>query len=141
MSFWDKLFNNAADTAVIPTPLTATTASADLSCTLKLWQNEEIIPNPTEADIRAAVLALNASELGPRLRLSMDGDGSQIQLSGTPRDGFALDFRERGADEEGYFYASRRCNYPADAAIEVLVAYRNGTADWSTMVEWKKLRL
>ena len=141
MSFWNKLFSSASDTSVTPPPGPEMTTSTDLSCTLKLWENERIIPNPTEADIRAAVLALDDSQLGPRLLLSMDGNGSQIQLTGAPPDGFGLEYRERAADEAGYFYSSRRYDYSPDAAIKVLIAYRNSVADWATMVEWKRLRL
>ena len=141
MSFWNNLFSNTTDTTMTPPQGPSATASADLSCTLKLWENGKLIPNPTEADIRAAVSALDDSALGPRLLLSINGNGSQIQLSGAPPGDFALDYRERGADEAGYFYASRRCDYSTDAAIKILLAYRNGTADWATMVEWEKLRL
>jgi hypothetical protein len=141
MSFWNKLFTSTSEATVALPPTPPATASTDLSCTLKLWKNGRIIPNPTEADIRAEVLALDDSVFGPRLRLSMNGNGSQIELSGTPQDGFALDYRERSTDETGYFYASRRCDYPADVAIRILIAYRNSVADWATMAEWKRLRL
>jgi hypothetical protein len=140
MSFLNKMFGNTPDAVVIPPPI-ATTASTDLSCTLKLWKNEKVLHNPTEADIRAAVTALSNDEMGPRLLLKMDGCGSQIQLTGTPQDGFAFEYRERSADAEGCFYSSERYDYPTEMAIKVLSAYRSGVADWATMVVWKKLRL
>jgi len=46
MSFWNKLFNSAAVT--LPPP-PATTEPTDLSCTLKVWQNERIIPSACDA--------------------------------------------------------------------------------------------
>jgi hypothetical protein len=81
--------------------------------------------------------------MGPRLVLRMNAHGSQIQLTGTPQDGFAFEYRERSADAEGCFYSSKRYDYPPEAAIKVLSAYRNGAlaVDWAGMVEWKKLRL
>ncbi len=141
MSFLNKLFGNTPDAVVIPPPRMETTASTDLSCTLKLWKNDQILPNPTEVDIRAAVTALSNDEMGPRLLLRMDGCGSQIQLTGTPQDGFAFEYRERSADAEGYFYSSKKHDYPPEMAVKVLTAYRSGVADWATLVAWKKLRL
>jgi hypothetical protein len=141
MSFWNKLFSNAPETTPTLPPSAGTPPSGDLSCTMKLWETGKDMPNPTEADIWAAVTGLEDSQAGPRLRLTMNWDGSQIELIGTPHHGFALDYREGGAREGDYFYSSRRCDYSADDAIKVLIAYRNGKADWSAMVQWKKLRL
>ena len=117
------------------------TPANTMSCTLKIWKGEKTIPNPTEADIRAAVTALDNSEIGPRLLLSLHGGAGQIELSGTPRDGFGLDYREGAVSEGGYIYASKRTDYSAETAIKVLVAYRNGAPDWKTMAEWDKLKM
>jgi hypothetical protein len=140
MSFWSKLFSNAPDTAPVM-PLSAPiTASGTLRCTLKIWENERIIPDPTEADIRAAVTALDDSEMGPRLRLGMNGHSDEMDLSGTPGD-FGFNYHDGVVHARGYFYASKRTDYSVETAIKLLVAYRNGVPDWKTMVEWQKLKM
>jgi hypothetical protein len=140
MSIWKTLFGRTSDIGPAAPPPPAMPASNTLTCTLKIWESGKIIPAPTETDIRAAVMALDDSEMGPRLRLSMDGDTNRMELSGTPGD-FGFDYHEEAVQAEGYFYASRRTDYSTETAIKVLVAYRNGTPDWQTMVEWKKLKM
>lgn len=119
----------------------AATAANPTSCTLKIWKGEKTTPNPTEADIRAAVAALDNSEIGPRLLLSLEGGAGQMELSGAPRDGFGLDYREGAASEEACIYASKRTDFSTETITKVLLAYRNGAADWKTMVEWNKLKM
>lgn len=140
MSLWRTLFGRTSDIGPTIPPPPAMPASNLLTCTLKIWQSGRIIPAPTEADIHAAVAALDDSEMGPRLRLSMGGDANRMELSGTPGD-FGFDYHAEALEAEGCFYASRGTNYSAETAIKALVAYRNGAPDWQTMVEWKKLRM
>ncbi len=75
-------------------PPTTTLKAQPPPSVLILWNGNKLINNPTEADIRAAVTALDDSELGPRLRLSLNGNATRIELSGSPRAGFGLDYRE-----------------------------------------------
>lgn len=105
--------------------------------TLKLWKNEKIIRNPTEADIRVAVTALDNSEDGPRLVLSTAGNTNELQVSGTPKGGFSFDYHE-GVGDNYPLYLSKKSDHSAETAIKLLVAYMKGTDDWKKMVEWKK---
>ena len=105
--------------------------------TLKFWKNEKIIRNPTEADIRAAVTALDNSEDGPRLVLSTAGNTNELQVSGTPKGGFSFDYHE-GVGDNYPLYLSKKSDHSAETAIKLLVAYMKGTDDWKKMVEWKK---
>lgn len=140
MSFWKKLFSDVPDTAPVMPPSVAKTTPSTTGCTLKIWEHERIIPDPTEADIRAAVTALDDSAMGPRLRLSMDGGANEINLSGTPGD-FGFDYHEGVVHAGNYFYGSKRTDYSVETAIKLLVAYRNDAPDWKGMMEWQKLKM
>ena len=120
---------------------TMVTSPTVTGCTLTIQKGGKVINNPAEADIRGAVEALDDSEVGPRLLISLNGGAGQIELSGTPRYGFAFDYREGPAKDGATIYASKKTDYPAETAVKVLVAYRNGAPDWKTMVEWDKLKM
>lgn len=89
-----------------------------MSYSLKFWSNEKVIHNPTEADIKAAVTALNNSDDGPRLVLSTPGNANELQVSGTPKDGFSFDYHE-GLGDNYPLYVSKKSDYSADTVIKL----------------------
>lgn len=126
----------AAETAST-TNTPASKASHPMNYTLKLWKNEKLIPHPTEADIRAAVTGLDNSEDGPRLILSTTGNTNELQVSGTPKDGFSFDYHE-GLGDNYPIYVSAKTDYKADTVIKLFDAYLKGGDDWKKLIEWKK---
>ncbi len=107
---------------------------------LLLWKENKLINNPTEADVRAAVAALDDSEIGPRLRLSLNGNATRIELSGSPQGGFGLDYREGAAQKRRAVYASAKTDLSAETVTQVLVAARNGAPDWKKLLEWTRIK-
>lgn len=123
------------------TPNINTNAANSMSCTLTIWKDQKTIGDPTEADVRNAVAALDDNDIGPRLALSLDGGALKIELSGTPRDGFGLDYRDQAARAAGYVWASKQTDLSAETCTKVLVAARNRAPDWKDLIEWKKLKM
>jgi hypothetical protein len=105
--------------------------------TLKLWKNEKLICNPTEADIKAAVTARDNSEEGPRLVFSTPGNTNELQVSGTPKAGFSFDYHE-GLGDSYPSYGSKKHDHSAETTIKLLAAYMKGADDWKKLVEGKK---
>jgi hypothetical protein len=141
MSLWKTLFRNPSDFPPASQPPAAMTVANTSGFTLKLWAPERIIANPTEAAIRSALEALDESEMGPRLLLSINGGANRLQLTGNPRDGFGFDYFEGTVGEGDHFYTSKRYDHSIDEAMKVLLGFLSGTADWRAMVEWKKLKM
>jgi hypothetical protein len=130
-----------AASAFCQTPAVKTQAPSapinTMTYTLKLWSNEKLIHNPTEADIKAAVTGLNSSDDGPRLVLSTAGNTNELQVSGSPKGGFSFDYHE-GLGDNYPLYVSKKSDYSADAVIKLFDAYLKGGSDWKSQVEWQK---
>src|SRR5512134_3313570 len=93
------------------------------------------IQNPTEADIRQAVFALDTKQEDAFLILGPT-DMTYIQTSGDPRVGFVLEYQE--ADAKHHYRAKRELT--ADEIVKALVSYAASTDDWKTAAEWEPIK-
>jgi hypothetical protein len=90
------------------------------------------IQNPTEADIRQAVFALDTTK-GDAFLVLGPTDMTYIQTRGDQKVGFALEYQE--TDTEHHYRAQR--DLAADEIVKVLVSYSIGSDDWKSMVKWE----
>jgi len=99
-------------------------------------QNNKVIPNPTDADIRATVHSLH-DDFGPVLALETTGEEQPLQMDEIEKGSFGFNCKD---GDTGYFVKKgHECS--AEVAIKIIISYRDGTADWKTMTEWDKLKL
>ena len=89
------------------------------------------IPNPTEADIRAAVTSykdfqINTSEVDDFLRITVPPSEHTFIFDG--RDG-------------NVGYMTKKDVVSTEVAVKIMTAYRNGSADWKKMVDWEQVKL
>ena len=102
-----------------------------MNYTLTFTDSQKKITNPTEADIRAAFNTKVRDDLGSVFDIASGSDALQLELMAKGR--FA--FTYVGAEDS---YASKRENFSAEEALKVMLAYRNGSPDWKSLVELKK---
>ena len=117
------------------------TSTNTVNCALKIYKTGQLIDQPTEADLRTAVAALDDSELGPRLALSFDGGTNGMYVTGTPRYGFGLEYHEGVVSDGDHGYASKKTDLSAETVTKVLLAYRSHAPNWKAIVEWEKLEM
>ena len=95
--------------------------------------NETILTDPTDLQIRQAVLGLDLGRdsafviLGPA-----DDEEVFMQASGDPSDGFSVEFQESAG---GLFRATN--DFSAEQLIAALIYYRNGTSEWRAFSPWE----
>ena len=106
-----------------------------MNCTLEICGHKKIL-NPTEADIRQAVFALDTKSDDAFLVLAPT-DMTYIQASGDQKVGFDLEYQE--TDIQHHYRATR--DLTADEIVKVLVSYSIASDDWRRMVEWELLEL
>ena len=102
-----------------------------MNCSLDICGDERI-QNPTEADIRQAVFALDTMKDDAFLILG-PSDMTYIQTFGNQRFGFVLEYQETDAK---HHYRAKR-DLTADEIVKALVAYATGADDWKAMAEWE----
>jgi len=90
------------------------------------------VPDPNEAQIRAAIQELDDCE--GFLILGAD-DLTSIQSSGDSRVGFDLEYQEGSVDRH---YRARRCDFDAETIIAKFAAYAAGEDSWKSGLEWEK---
>lgn len=94
---------------------------------------DNIVRNPTAADIRAAVFALDGDKKHCFLILNAD-DTTYIQTRGTVEVGFdELEYQE--GDTLHHYRAKR--DFTAEEVVNVLVSYVSGSADWKQAADWE----
>ena len=99
--------------------------------------NESLITDPTDLQIRQALLGLDLGKdsafviLGPS-----EDDGTFLQASGDPSDGFSIEYQGSSA---GLFRATNDFN--AEQLIAALIYYRNGINDWRVFSPWEPVEL
>jgi len=106
------------------------------NCGTNTLQNQ----NPTEAEIHAAIFALDVKKgeshfsFGPTPMIWM-------RATGDPKVGFKLDYQECKPTKE-YFQEYRhyeaKGKFAADEVVKVLVSYMNGSDDWTKTADWKQ---
>jgi hypothetical protein len=106
------------------------------NCGTNTLQNQ----NPTEAEIHAAIFALDVKKgeshfsFGPTPMIWM-------QATGDPKVGFKLDYQECKPSKE-YFQEYRhyeaKGKFAADEVVKVLVSYLNSSDDWKKTADWKQ---
>jgi hypothetical protein len=128
-------FAQIIDTGMPDNTITATHAKI-MNYKLVNLQNNKVIPNPTDADIRAAVASIH-DDFGPVLALETTGEEQPLQMDEIAKGSFGFNCKD---GDMGYFVKKgHECS--AEAAIKIIISYRDGTADWKTMTEWDKLKL
>lgn len=105
-----------------------------LSCTLEVG-GEKKIPNPSEADIRGAVMAMDTRKGGAFLVITVT-ELTYIQTSGDHRLGFELEFQER--DVQHHYRTKRRLN--TEEVVKVLAAYATGQGEWKQTADWTPIK-
>ena len=110
------------------------TSEDTMSYTLDV-SGERTVPNPTEADIRTAVFALDTTKNAAFLILGQT-KMTYIQTSGDTKAGFELEYQE--SDVKHHYRAKRR--FTADEIVKALVSYMSGTAEWKQMTEWEPIK-
>jgi hypothetical protein len=93
------------------------------------------IPNPSEADIRQAVFALDARK-GDAFLVLGPTETTYIQTSGDQKVGFDLEYQE--SDMKHHYLATR--DFTAEEIAKALVSYSAGSEDWKRMTEWEPLK-
>lgn len=117
-----------------------------MSYTLDICGGKKI-RNPTEADLRQAVFALDTKKDEAFLILGST-EMTYIQVTGDQKFGFVLEYQD--ADAKHHYRAKRRGPYPidprwprcdltADEIVKALVSYSTGADDWKTMTEWEQI--
>lgn len=106
-----------------------------MNCTLDICGRKSI-QNPTEADIRQAVFALDTKKNDAFLVLSLT-DMTYIQTSGDQNVGFDLEYQETDIKQ----HYRGKCDFTADEIVKTLVSYSIGADDWKHTVEWELLEL
>jgi hypothetical protein len=106
-----------------------------MNCTLDICGDKKI-QNPTEADIRRAVFALD-TEMNDAFLILGRTDVAYIQTSGDQKAGFELEYQE---DDIKHHYRATR-DLTADEIVKALVSYSIGSDDWKRLVEWELLEL
>jgi hypothetical protein len=97
-------------------------------------QNNKVIDNPTETDIRAVVASLHDDD-GGILTLDPDGADSSMQIDQVEKGRFHFncqDGKTTYIQKEGHECSS-------EVAIKILISFRNGTKDWKTLTEWREV--
>jgi len=113
------------------------TKTMSYTLTFVLEDNQKKIPNPTDADIQAAMHTKVSDDVGGIFQLGVDGTNDALQLEANGKWHFQFTY-EPNADPSGKdILLSKRDNFTFEEALKVLLAYRNGSADWKKLVEWK----
>jgi hypothetical protein len=128
-------FNVSAQTTNTLTNTNTPTQTKTMNYTLTFDDSQKTIANPAEADIRAAVTA-HKDDFGPVFQISPDDKKESLQIDAQGDSHFAFDYTR---DEKGG-YISKRENFSIEEAVKILTAYRNGSADWMKLVDWKELK-
>ena len=90
------------------------------------------IQNPTAADIRQAVFALDTKK-GEAFLILGPTDMTYIQTSGDQKVGFDLEYQE--SDAKHHYRAKR--DFTANEVVKALVLYSNSADDWKKTADWE----
>jgi hypothetical protein len=105
-----------------------------MSYALRNLQNDKVIPNPTDADIRATIASLK-DDFGPVLALEI-GDSQPLQMDEVSKGHFGFSCQE---GQTGYF--SDKHEFSTEDAIKLIISFRDGTADWKKMTTWRQVKM
>jgi hypothetical protein len=105
-----------------------------MNCTLDIC-GERKIQNPSEADIRQTVFALD-TENGEAFLILGATDMTYIQTTGDQKVGFDLEYQE--SDTKHHYRATR--DLTADEVINALLSYSTGSDDWKKIAEWELMK-
>lgn len=114
---------------------TATTRTKTMSYKLTFFDSQKTIPSPTEADIRAAV-TLHKDDFGPVFIIGLDGTHGFIRVIAEQDSHFSFQYTVDGS----VVYISTKETFSIEDAVKVSTAYKNGSADWKKLVDWKELK-
>ena len=132
------LFLAAVDSgrAQTNTPHKTITPTKSMNYTLDIDPGDgtKAVHNPTEADICKAVASLRGDAEPGFLILRKDA-AHVLQVTCVAHDSFAIQSQE--GDEQHQYQASK--NLSADTTTKLLLAYRNGDADWKKFTDWKPM--
>ena len=116
------------------TTTTTSPKAKTMNCTLDICGDKKI-QNPTDADIRQAVFALD-TKMGEAFLILGPTDMTYIQSSGDQKVGFDLEYQE--TDTKHHYRAKR--NFTADEIVKALVSYSTGSDDWKKTAEWELIK-
>ena len=130
--FRDALSDPQKETPPEPPPVPAPVV-AGVQPTLEI-AGERRIPAPTDANIREAVLSLDATTTYAFLILDRDARHS-LEISGDAREGFELEHYDGG---KGRRYRAVG-DFTAEQVIALLIAYRDAAPGWEQLMTWEFL--
>ncbi|MGZ5508709.1 MAG: hypothetical protein ACXWKH_20235 [Limisphaerales bacterium] len=113
----------------------AATHTNSMTYTLEFQENDKIIHNPTEADIRSA-LASHNDDFGPVLVIKTDGTADFIRVVAEQDGHFSFQHSPDGK----VVFVSTKETFSVDEATKVAVGYAKGLPDWKNLVDWKELK-
>lgn len=94
------------------------------------------IENPTEGEIREAIISLDAS--GDAFLVLSKNEMTYVQCSGDPKIGFDLEYQIKSTDQH---YRASKENITADEIISVFSAYASGKNNWQDELDWKLMAM
>jgi hypothetical protein len=92
------------------------------------------VRNPSEADIRAAVSALDTAK-GEAFLILGPTNMTYIQTGGDRKIGFDLEYQENDAK---HHYRAKR-NFTDEEIVKVLICYMTGGDDWKKTADWERI--
>ncbi|MHC4591664.1 MAG: hypothetical protein ACYS8L_03095 [Planctomycetota bacterium] len=95
----------------------------------------QIIVNPSDEDIRAALAGFDAAAGDAFLILSSD-DMTYMQAGGDRNVGFDLEYQEGSMDQ--HFRATRN-DIPLTEVLQVLIEYRDGRTEWKGRFDFERI--
>lgn len=132
-----ELICSYCGTHQIPASNYSPAASSARGCVLSICGASEVF-NPSDAEIRNAVNALNSSNQDAFLILGyVDDSNSYVQCAGDSQTGFDFEYQLR--DIGNHFQATT----PLSAAqvVEGFIGFRDGCSQWLRHHQWRRLTL
>ena len=111
------------------------TKTNTMSYKLTFFDSQQTISNPTEADIRAAVTS-HKDDFGPIFIIGLDETKGFIRVVAEQDSHFSFQYTVDGS----VVYVSTKETFSIEDAVKVSATYKNGSADWKKMVDWKELK-
>jgi hypothetical protein len=109
---------------------TPSTQTKTMNYKLTYADTGKTVPNPTEADLRTAVAALDGDNY---IQFLLSTGNNVLQVNWESKGQFSFYYKQDGG--KSYYHTSN--HYSAEIVVKVLRTFLNGTDDWQKLVELK----